>query len=137
MNSDFISISKSDKIIEFITESIRNGNFQESKAIPSINSTAQKTEKNVPDSLRIRPVSLSEIPTHSAEILVKTKNILKNLMSAEEISTLKHMNDSILNLVEEKKVRKEVSTQHVDLHQQVVKVREKERNGVKNQRMKL
>jgi hypothetical protein len=39
--------------------------------------------------------------------------------------------------VEEKKVRKEVITQHVDLHQQVVTVKEKERNGVKNQRMKL
>lgn len=66
-----------------------------------INASAQNSEKNVSDSLRIRPVTLSEIPIRSAETLVRTKNILKNLMSADEISTLKHLNDSILNRVEE------------------------------------
>jgi len=37
----------------------------------------------------------------------------------------------VTNLVEEKKGRKEVSIQHVDLHLQDVKVKEKEKTGVK------
>lgn len=42
MNQKFESISKSDQIISFVTESIRSGNFVSGQAIPSINATAQK-----------------------------------------------------------------------------------------------
>ena len=42
MNSELESISKSDRIVAFVTESVRNGDIKIGKVIPSINSMALK-----------------------------------------------------------------------------------------------
>jgi hypothetical protein len=47
------------------------------------------------------------------------------------------MGKVVINLVEEKKVKVEKNTQHVDLHQLHVKVKEKEKSGVKRVKMNL
>ena len=60
---------------------------------------AQTSKESVSDSLRLKPVQLSDIPIHSAETLIKTKNILKNLITDKQIAELKNSNDSILNMV--------------------------------------
>lgn len=64
------------------------------------NSTAQFPDLSDSDSIRLLPIQLTEIPLRSAETFSRTRKILDNLITKEEITELKLINDSILNLVE-------------------------------------
>lgn len=71
-------------------------------SLAAFNVSAQQTVAPSSDSLRFAPVKLTDIPIRSAETLMKTRKVLNSLISAEEISTIRSDNDSILNLVEAK-----------------------------------
>ena len=68
--------------------------------ISGINASSQLVDKSVSDSLKLLPVKLTDVPIRSAETLMKTRRILDELISEEEIAELKQHNDSILNVVE-------------------------------------
>ena len=66
----------------------------------SFQSKGQVAENSVSDSLRFLPIEITDIPFRSAKTLMRTKKIMDNLISDEEISVIKTENDSIINLVE-------------------------------------
>jgi small-conductance mechanosensitive channel len=103
--------------------------------LPGLNSSSQLVEKTISDSLRLLPVELSNIPIRSAETLMKTRKIMDELISDDEISKLKNQNDSILNAVE---AQIEIFSEEIDfksirfLENRVLQL-QSQRNIVKNE----
>lgn len=54
--------------------------------ISAINASSQLVDKSVADSLKLLPVKLTDVPIRSAETLMKTRRILDELISKEDIA---------------------------------------------------